>query len=715
MPHDREDRSGGVPTGLDRRSFLRLGGTAVGATALASSSASAAVTRYGITFSRSVNVVEEYGVDPTGNERVDDVLQDRIEDDTLLIFPEGEYRFGGKLAEYGMDRLGFYGDGDVRFVAPGGYNDMLIDYNMIGEILVEGITVDMTAPNTVTGIDIDAEYRAVVEDVTYEGRGVHEDIGTTSAFGMSMKNDDAVGIIRNVSVEKGGALGHYEGGNGRIGVYVGGKHYGTVRIENTTLADFPNNCVYASKTPGTVEVENCTFRNNNVASVRLSGDGSFVKDSTFLIDLDQYDGPTDGMGYSFNTRAIWLEQGNYDFPGGALIEGCELTVTDTRSCSGAIVFASTAKGATIRDTEIRVDRDDTNAIRRKPPEGYGPATIDNVTITGSADEGQAIMLWGADDSVVTNSCLYTPGTNRDGVRVLNASGCTVEDTNISAGGTRVREDNSSVSTSALTEIDACPADGATWHTLTVESVGDRNGVEFEATVGGEVEYGDEADRSDDISGDTVYGYVANGGIDTYRFTGDLTDFSVTGGSTGDVAVSVDGDPVSVAPSRTLEVRSVGDRDWVEFEATVGGELEYGDEADASDELSGDTVNGYVANGGRDTFQFTGDLTDFSVVSGDTSDVDVLIDGEPVSWQTSHTLEVRSVGDQYGVSYRATVGGRIEYGDEADASDELSGDTVDGYVADGGRDTFRFTGDLTDFSVTNGNPKNVEALVDGTRI
>jgi hypothetical protein len=77
--------------------------------------------------------------------------------------------------------------------------------------------------------------------------------------------------------------------------------------------------------------------------------------------------------------------------------------------------------------------------------------------------------------------------------------------------------------------------------------------------------------------------------------------------------------------------------------------------------------------------------------------------------------VRSVGDQYGVSYRATVGGRIEYGDEADASDELSGDTVDGYVADGGRDTFRFTGDLTDFSVTNGNPKNVEALVDGTRI
>jgi hypothetical protein len=715
MPHDREDSSVGIPTGLDRRNFLRLGGAAVGATALASSSASASTTRYDIRFSNSVNVVEDYGVDPSGNERVDDVLQDRIEDDTLLIFPPGEYRFEGKLAEYGMDRLGFYGDGDVRFVAPDGFDDMLIDYNMIGEILVEGITLDMTAPNTAAGIDIDAESRAVVEDVTFEGRGVTDNASTANAFGMSMKNDDAVGIIRNVSVEEGGALGHYEGGNGRVGVYVGTKHYGTVRIENTTLADFPNNCVYASKTPGNVEVVDSTFRNNNVAGVRISGEGSFIKNSTFLVDLYQYDGPTEDMNYSFNTRGIWLEQGSYDFPGGALIEGCDLTVTNTDSCSGAIGIASTAKDATIRDTEIRVDQDGTNAIRRKPPEGYGPVTIDNVTITGSADEGQAIILWEADDSVVKNSCLYTPGTNRDGVRALDASGITVKNTNISAGGTRVREDNSDVSTADLTEIDACPVEAVDRKELLIESVGDQDAVDFEATVSGDLQQGPLAEDYDEIEGSTAYGHVANGGDDSFMFTGELTDFDVTFGDASDVRVSIDGEEQVWATGKKLEIRSVGDQNAVDFEATVDGGVERGDLAEDWDDISGGTISGHVANGGVDTFWFTGDLTGFDVTFGDRSDVDVLVDGEQVSWTTSKTLLVESVGDQQAVDFEATVSGEAWRGDLAEEYDYVSGDTIRGHVANGGDDSYQFTGELTDFDVTLGERSDVDVSVDGNPI
>lgn len=715
MPHDHEDSSGGIPSGLDRRSFLRLGGAAVGTTALASSSAAAAVTRYDITFSRSVNVVEEYGVDPTGNERVDDVLQDRIEDDTLLIFPEGEYRFEGKLAEYGMERLGFYGDGDVRFVAPDGFNDMLIDYNMIGEILVEGITLDMTAPNTVTGIDVDAKFRAVVEDVTYEGRGYHEDNGTTSAFGMSMKNDDAVGIIRNVSVEKGGALGDYEGGNGRIGVYVGPKNRGTVRIENTTLADFPNNCVYASKTPGNVEVVDCTFRNNNIASVRISGEGSFVKNSTFVVDLTQYDGPTEGMDYAFNTRGIWLEQGSFDFPGGALIEGCDLTVTDTRSCSGAIALADTAKEATIRDTEIRVDRDGTNAIRRKPPNDYGPLTVDNVTITGSADGGQAILLWEAEGSVVKNSCLYVPGTNRDGIRALEASNCAVENTNISAGGIRVREDNTSVSTSDLTEIDACPVSSVDRKELLIESVGDEGAVNFEATVSGDIERGPLAEDYDEIDGSTVRGHVANGGADSFMFTGELTDFDVTFGDNSDLRVSVDGEEQPWATGKKLEIRSVGDEKAADFEATVSGSVVRGDLAEPYDDVSGGTASGHVANGGVDSFWFTGDLNDFDVTYGDSTDVAVLVDGEPVSWATSHRMLVESVGDEGAVDFTATVSGEAWRGDLAEDYDYVSGDTIEGHVAAGKADSYRFTGDLTDFTVTFGDKRDVKVSVDGDTI
>ena len=78
----------GTDFAIDRRSCLKAAGAAAGSAVLFSGSASAAEHR-GIRFKRTVNMVEDAGCDPTGNEPCDEQLQAAADDYTLLKFPAG--------------------------------------------------------------------------------------------------------------------------------------------------------------------------------------------------------------------------------------------------------------------------------------------------------------------------------------------------------------------------------------------------------------------------------------------------------------------------------------------------------------------------------------------------------------------------------------------------------------------------------------------------
>jgi len=100
------------------------------------------------------------------------------------------------------------------------------------------------------------------------------------------------------------------------------------------------------------------------------------------------------------------------------------------------------------------------------------------------------------------------------------------------------------------------------NTITINSTGEER-VSYEFTVSGEVEYGDKANLAGDesnptypdgISGATASGSVAEGGVDNYRFSGELSGLSLTGGP---AEVYVNGeqiDPSEIGLDTTPEPR-----------------------------------------------------------------------------------------------------------------------------------------------------------------
>ena len=722
MPHDREDSPVGIPTGLDRRDFLRLGGAAVATTALASPSASASTTRYDITFSDVVDVTD-YGADPTGTERSDRAIEDAIGENTLLVFPPGDYLIADTLVWSGLDCYGFYGDGDVRFVPPSGSNELIL--NARGdEILFEGIDIDHREQDTVSGLLLKADTRLAVEDVTYLGRGTHPDDSVTYALKAEVTQPDGTGLVRNVRAEKGSAIGHYKAGNGRIGIYSGPGHEGRLRFENVHLEEFANNALYVSKNPGSTEVIDSYFRNNNIASIRLSGDGSYVENCQIELDLDEYTGPTDGLDSKVYMRGIWVQQGRFDFPGGVRINNSEISIADSIDAAVGIIASDDAKTLDVTNTTIRVDADGERAIQRKSPDhSNGTVTLDNVSVVGNAQDQEAIFIAGTDGSTVRNSCIYTPGSGRDGILFRDATNALVDDTNISVSGDGVVEDGTAVTTSGITADDSCPLPGVSDpedspdHTITIESVGSQDWTTYEFTVSGALEKGTDANGGDSVDGSTASGGVAGGGSDNYLFDGEVSSFTVTEGELDNIQVFVDGAEYELGDGydHTAEIESVGSEDYVGYELTVSGALEKGRKAGGSDSVDGSTASGGVAGGGSDTYLFDGTVEGFTITKGTSDDVALYVDGEEVAVGDEKTVRVRSVGSKDYVGYEFDVSGSVEKGIDANSGDSVDGSTANGAVAGGGRDSYQITGEVTDVRVTDGDMDDVDVSVDGSDI
>jgi hypothetical protein len=167
--------------------------------------------------------------------------------------------------------------------------------------------------------------------------------------------------------------------------------------------------------------------------------------------------------------------------------------------------------------------------------------------------------------------------------------------------------------------------------LSIVGSGPRVGYEF--TVGGDLEKSTARNGSinsgDEISGSTATGYVT-GGTDSYRFDGEVTDFTVEDSSA--VTVYVDGEQVDLGGGNETRILTLESADGsrVEYEFTVGGDtLEKSTAYDASinseDTISDDGAAG-VVYGGRDSYEFSGDVTTLSA----DGDLLTYLDGQRVT-------------------------------------------------------------------------------------
>jgi hypothetical protein len=484
-----------------RRDYLKIAGAAATMTAGAgvlSEVADAATTVHGMTFDRTVNVVEDLGVDPTGQDPVDSEIERAATDGTLFVFPEGEYLWAGTASFSDRELVGFQGSGNVRLVFPQGYNQYFF-VARTRQVLFENFVIDIQADDTVTGMKVLCPEGFHVENVEFLGRGTHSDSRLPYALLPYVTSAGATGVVKNVVAKQGSAWAHYKGADGRGGIYVGVGHEGTLRVVDCHFEEFGNNGIYASGCPGDVQVIGGVYRNNNVAGVRFGGDGSYVEDALIEVDPAKYTGPRTREDRSFNMRGVVIaqkpEKNGFKGPGSA-IRNCDIRVVENPSnTEAAVSIWYAAQTVEITDTRIRMDAN-SPAIARDGQDGTSvrPASDDprwvrceNVSITGDAAGGAAIVLDDANGSYVTNSCLNQTGSNRDGIVFRSSNSAEVSDSTVDVTGTMI---SGADTVANITESGSCPLPsvggggdtGVAVSTDTPSSVGETNAT-FEGTLG----------------------------------------------------------------------------------------------------------------------------------------------------------------------------------------------------------------------------------------
>ncbi|WP_227354486.1 right-handed parallel beta-helix repeat-containing protein [Haladaptatus salinisoli] len=438
----------------NRRSYLKLAagalttGVALGGASAATGGSTnggtvdAAVTTDDFQFDRTYDVVDDLGMDPTGQEPIDDALQNNVRSNTKLEFPQGEYRvtdltfdFGNGLHDFGMVGVepgativldttnDVTGNSGAYWLSLGGAGS--------SNILYEGLRHDAGGAPEAPRMQLIVDDGLLVRDVLHRGR--HG--GSKGPFLFGVRTSSGTGLVENLRAPDGAP-----DGSGAVGVFVEMNTTGELEFRNCHLAGFPNNGLYQSgKSTGTVRVVGGLYRNNNIANVRLAGTGGEVRDCCVVVDA-----PHSDPEFPTNMRGVWLRGRD------ATVENCDVTLAaDTVSDGGVLVGGSGTHE--IRSTRIRVDTDETAAMYAAPPETTpAPVRCTNVQVTGDASHttggypgSAAVRAYGRPGSVFESCCVEQTGADRDGILLQYCDASRISGSSFDVTGEPIVLDNSS--------------------------------------------------------------------------------------------------------------------------------------------------------------------------------------------------------------------------------------------------------------------------------
>lgn len=424
---------------MERRELLKVvgaGGVGVGAVAgaavygsrrsgtdpnEATGTSSESEIRYSEEFGTVVNAVAA-GADSTGNVPINEIIERYADDDTLISFPEGTYRLQPiELSE--LSRFGIAATDRTwpTFVAEPGNcfsgGSSYVRFNRVEEFLLDGIRFDFTEQSAGGIIRIAAVGDATVANISASGRCD----GQIAQFRLDVLEPDARAVVDNLRIDSQLRDEWF------TGIFVGEPHAGELVFRNCDVQGYTDNGLYASApgledgAGGTVNVEGGTYRNNNVANVRLGTEGSTARGVTSISDTSP---PSDG-DVTPNARGFRLRSGQ-----GQLIDRCTVRVASgSKFTHGGIVFHESNGGATVRDTTVEINRDDTPAIRLFDPINEHSTTpvFDGVGITGTANYGMSVLVSGRDETVFRNCTIDQTGAERDGIFFRDSSDCRLVD------------------------------------------------------------------------------------------------------------------------------------------------------------------------------------------------------------------------------------------------------------------------------------------------
>jgi hypothetical protein len=693
-------------------------GTTAGLLGLTSKETSAATERRGIPFNRVVDMVKDAGCDPTGSAPCDEALRATAADNTLLKFPAGTYKLTEQNVVLGKTNLGFLGEGDVQFTVPAGFNEKALVVDNGTGLLFENIDVDLTADGATPGLHFGADSDLEVHDVEFVGQGIHPDSDprgggngnpdVTNAFTPIVRSPDGTGHISNVVARNDGLMGAYNGGDGRVGVWIGITTQGTITLENCRFEGFPNNGLYCSRTNGVVRVEGGEFSNNDISQVRIGSKGSYIDGGTLSVDAGASASPNPGD--MLNGRGVRLEVGSLD-TAGPEVRNCDITIGEVSHSGGGVVASGDIGSFTALDTRINIAPAGVRGVLAKDPtdgsyttEPPYDGTLRNISVTGAASDTAAIELRKRPESVVDGCCVQTDG---DGVEIVDSDGSVVRNTTLNVAGEAIVTENAAIDTAAITNSGQCPmpndaaaSAGSFENTLTIEAA---PGADYEFAVSGKLEsnasYGATDDPNDELAGSSASGQVGDGGRDSYTYSGTITKLLLRGGAN----IYHDGAPVDPTEylSNTVTIES---QSSAEYEITTSDGIvksEAMGAADPNDNIGGRTAIGQVGEGGRDSYAYPGEITDIKLEGDGT----IYRNGEeidPSEFGVGNTLTIEGApGADYKLAVNESLKKTTANNATADPNDSVSGQRATGQVGGGGRDSYVFASEITRLVLNGG--------------
>jgi hypothetical protein len=304
--------------------------------------------RYADRFDNVVNLVEDAGADPTGEEPIGDALSSAWDDNTLIVVPEGVYKMNRAFRRTRWENVGLIGQGAVirhgeveairgHYVTEGEYSGSTMLFRLgtagnphQGDLVFGGFIFDWAWHEDagMQGINAFVDGRLEIMNLVFYGR---HSLGTHGNMRAATATPESAGIVSNIDMRGGGK--HYINTinsrstrryDGSVQSYEDGTSFGqswsttgvtghpdmegTMVFNNITCGPWSGSCVYVRGGPGRKIISNCTAANSGGAQYRTDGDDAWAP-------IEWIDGTEDKQ------EAL---EGPYG--GGSVIENCRLMI-----------------------------------------------------------------------------------------------------------------------------------------------------------------------------------------------------------------------------------------------------------------------------------------------------------------------------------------------------------------------------------------------------
>ncbi|KAB1191267.1 MULTISPECIES: hypothetical protein [Haloferax] len=486
--------------------------------------------------------------------------------------------------------------------------------------------------------------------------------------------------------------------------------------------------------------------------------GGYVRNSTLIVR----DSPNTIEAIDLDETGGWLEVENCDF---IIDRDGSRAITGYKPTDKASNYPKAPKPWDLKVTNCTVKGTAANRESVKVV-GRPSSSVENVCIQQTASGRDGVTVVDAPDCFVGNSTINVAGqpvnevdVNVQTTDIQTSGSCSLTvdsgtdsttDSSTDSGTDSTTDSTDDSTTDSTTDSSTDSTDDSTTdstsdsntHELVIDGDGSSQLTNYEFTVSGSVEQTDDPGE-DNVVGSTVSGAVA-AGLDSFDYTGEITAFTID----GPAKIYVDGsqvDPASLGGStdstddsttdsstdsstdstddsttdsstdsstdstttHELVIDGEGRSDLTNYEFTVSGSVEQTDDP-GEDNVSGSSVTGAVG-GGLDSFDYTGEITSFSIdgpakvtVDGqevDPATLDGSTDSSSDSDQTVETvskLTIDGMGTDDLAHYRFSVSGSVKQVDDP-GEDTVVKNKVRGATRRG-IDEFEFTGQITSFAL-----------------